>query len=270
MKRKQKIIYILLMTFFVSMTLMGYYSLAKTNSTNEYRIDCSKESLKLNDEFTVTLITNFNEPTSSIQGRIEFSDDVELDGNSFYVREEFAKEEDLSQIALGKNNRIGFGLVRKTKVDGKDNLVTGTNKILTLKFKVTGSMEKNVVISWKEINKKGSYEIASITIPRSDVNEIIRVPVDENEQNKSEQDAIKDANQTNKEDEAIIKDEDSIENKIKENQEEQITQQAQDNSRYNKNKVLPKTGENYILVVIISVIIAVAVFIVIKYRKSKI
>ena len=265
MEKKQKIIYILVITFLVSIILFSYYTFAETSSKNEYRIDCSKESLKLNDEFTVTLITNFNEPTSSIQGRIEFSDDVELDGEEFYNTEEFVRKGDLSQVALGKNNRIGFGFARKTKEDGTDDLVTGINKILTLKFKVTGSMEKNVVISWNEKNRNGSYEIANITIPRSDVNEIIRVPVDEEE--KSEQDVIKDTNQERKEDEDVTKDGNSTQ---KESEEKEEKQQVQDNSKYNKNKVLPKTGENYILVVTIIAITIFAVFIVIKYRKSKI
>lgn len=261
MQKKQKIICILLTTFLVSIILVGYYSFAKTDLNNEYMIDCNKESLKLNDEFTVTLITNFNEPTSSIQGRIEFSDDVELAGENFYEKEEFVREGDLSQIALGKNNRIGFGFARKTNVDGSDDLATGTNKILTLKFKVTGSMEKNVVISWKEKNKNGSYEMASITIPRSDVNEIIRVPVDDDEKDKSEQDVIKDTNQESKKDESSTKNE---------SEEKEDVQQVKDNSQYNQNKALPKTGENYILIVTIVAIIVVAVFIVMKYKKSKI
>ena len=177
MTKKQKIINIVITILCINTLLIGISVFGKNNN---YRIESNAKSLKLNDQFTVTLIADLNEPTTSIQGRIEYSDDVELvDEKNFYEYGDFydVNNSDLSQIALGRNNKVGFGFAKNSS-GGKDSAVTGTKKILTLKFKVIGSMEKNVVITWKEKNQKGTYVLTNITIPRSDINSAIVVPVE--------------------------------------------------------------------------------------------
>ena len=104
----------------------------------------------------------------------------------------------MSQIALGRNNKVGFGFAKNSS-GGKDSAVTGTKKILTLKFKVIGSMEKNVVITWKEKNQKGTYVLTNITIPRSDINSAIVVPVEPDGENKEDQNIISDEKKDNPE-----------------------------------------------------------------------
>lgn len=53
-------------------------------------------------------------------------------------------------------------------------------------------MEKNVVITWKEKNQKGTYVLTNITIPRSDINSAIVVPVEPDGENKEDQNIISD------------------------------------------------------------------------------
>ena len=248
---------------------------------NNYRIESNAKSLKLNDQFTVTLIADLNEPTTSIQGRIEYSDDVELvDEKNFYEYGDFydVNNSDLSQIALGRNNKVGFGFAKNSS-GGKDFAVTGTKKILTLKFKVIGSMEKNVVITWKEKNQKGTYVLTNITIPRSDINSAIVVPVEPDGENKEDQNIISDEKKDNpensKNNENSSKENNSgissINNKGQQVQVKEKNQNIQDNSTYNKkNRILPKTGESYILIVSIIAIIVFSIYTIIKYRKSKI
>ena len=213
---------------------------------NNYRIESNAKSLKLNDQFTVTLIADLNEPTTSIQGRIEYSDDVELvDEKNFYEYGDFydVNNSDLSQIALGRNNKVGFGFAKNSS-GGKDSAVTGTKKILT-----------------------------NITIPRSDINSAIVVPVEPDGENKEDQNIISDEKKDNtenssKENNSGIS---SINNKGQQVQVKEKNQNIQDNSTYNKkNRILPKTGESYILIVSIIAIIVFSIYTIIKYRKSKI
>ena len=167
----------------------------------------------------------------------------------------------MSQIALGRNNKVGFGFAKNSS-GGKDSAVTGTKKILTLKFKVIGSMEKNVVITWKEKNQKGTYVLTNITIPRSDINSAIVVPVEPDGEKKDN------TENSSKENNSGIS---SINNKGQQVQVKEKNQNIQDNSTYNKkNRILPKTGESYILIVSIIAIIVFSIYTIIKYRKSKI
>lgn len=63
----------------------------------------------------------------------------------------------------------------------------------------------------------------------------------------------------------------SINNKGQQVQVKEKNQNIQDNSTYNKkNRILPKTGESYILIVSIIAIIVFSIYTIIKYRKSKI
>ena len=278
MTKKQKIINIVITILCINTLLIGISVFGKNNN---YRIESDAKSLKLNDQFTVTLIADLNEPTTSIQGRIEYSDDVELvDEKNFYEYGDFydVNNSDLSQIALGRNNKVGFGFAKNSS-GGKDSAVTGTKKILTLKFKVIGSMEKNVVITWKEKNQKGTYVLTNITIPRSDINSAIVVPVEPDGENKEDQNIISDEKKDNpensKNNENSSKENNSgissINNKGQQVQVKEKNQNIQDNSTYNKkNRILPKTGESYILIVSIIAIIVFSIYTIIKYRKSKI
>ena len=278
MTKKQKIINIVITILCINTLLIGISVFGKNNN---YRIESNAKSLKLNDQFTVTLIADLNEPTTSIQGRIEYSDDVELvDEKNFYEYGDFydVNNSDLSQIALGRNNKVGFGCAKNSS-GGKDSAVTGTKKILTLKFKVIGSMEKNVVITWKEKNQKGTYVLTNITIPRSDINSAIVVPVEPDGENKEDQNIISDEKKDNpensKNNENSSKENNSgissINNKGQQVQVKEKNQNIQDNSTYNKkNRILPKTGESYILIVSIIAIIVFSIYTIIKYRKSKI
>lgn len=113
-------------------------------------------------------------------------------------------------------------------------------------------MEKNVVITWKEKNQKGTYVLTNITIPRSDINSAIVVPVEPDGENKEDQNIISDEKKDNtenssKENNSGIS---SINNKGQQVQVKEKNQNIQDNSTYNKkNRILPKTGESYILIV---------------------
>ena len=134
-------------------------------------------------------------------------------------------------------------------------------------------MEKNVVITWKEKNQKGTYVLTNITIPRSDINSAIVVPVEPDGENKEDQNIISDEKKDNtenssKENNSGIS---SINNKGQQVQVKEKNQNIQDNSTYNKkNRILPKTGESYILIVSIIAIIVFSIYTIIKYRKSKI
>ena len=140
-------------------------------------------------------------------------------------------------------------------------------------------MEKNVVITWKEKNQKGTYVLTNITIPRSDINSAIVVPVEPDGENKEDQNIISDEKKDNpensKNNENSSKENNSgissINNKGQQVQVKEKNQNIQDNSTYNKkNRILPKTGESYILIVSIIAIIVFAIYTIIKYRKSKI
>jgi len=140
-------------------------------------------------------------------------------------------------------------------------------------------MEKNVVITWKEKNQKGTYVLTNITIPRSDINSAIVVPVEPDGENKEDQNIISDEKKDNpensKNNENSSKENNSgissINNKGQQVQVKEKNQNIQDNSTYNKkNRILPKTGESYILIVSIIAIIVFSIYTIIKYRKSKI
>ena len=61
MTKKQKIINIVITILCINTLLIGISVFGKNNN---YRIESNAKSLKLNDQFTVTLIADLNEPTT--------------------------------------------------------------------------------------------------------------------------------------------------------------------------------------------------------------
>lgn len=264
-KRKKVFSIILAITIIFSIIAVFNYKIAETEQSNKMSMESSSNSLKLNDMFSVTLIGEFNTPEDAIQGRIEYSDDVEIAGEKYYTYEEFSDPTKVncnSQVALGANNAIGFAIVRNTEENGNRNTATGVQKIITFSFKVKSSSEKNVEIKWKGKNKDGLYDIASITIPRSDV-------VNQNENN---DDIINDNSNNNSNNNGNnITNNENNNSKAPENvnsESKQSTNQITNTEQKNK-KIIPQTGENYIFLVL-GIIIPVAFITIHKiYKKNK-
>lgn len=256
-KQKKFLVRTLTIIIFISVIFAFNNRRAENVKNNKYIIESSTQSLKLDDEFSITLVVECNEPTDSMQGRIEYSDDVEIVGDKFYDFEEFTEKETMSgesitNVALGANNAIGFAVARQAKADGSKNTVTGTKKIITFKFKVKSSLEKNVEIKWKGKNKEGLYDITSITIPRADIKD---------EENKNPTNNIPIGTQTKNdaviENSSVIKEEKTSE-KVTENK----------NDKNGKNTI-PQTGENYMFIILGTSIIVIAFILWKKCKKSK-
>ena len=260
-KRKKVFSIILAITIILSIIAVFNYKIAETEQSNKMSMESSSKSLKLNDTFSVTLIGEFNTPEDAIQGRIEYSDDVEIAGEKYYTYEEFSDPTKVncnSQVALGANNAIGFAIVRNTEEKGNRNTVTGVQKILTFSFKVKSSSEKNVEIKWKGKNKDGLYDITSITIPRSDV-------VNQNENN---DDIVGDNSNNNSNNTTNNGNNDSKATENVNSENKQSTNQITNTEQKNK-KIIPQTGESYIFLVL-GIIIPVAFITIHKiYKKNK-
>ena len=142
-KRKSFFILSLVLIIIWCIVATFNYKIAETAQENKFTISSSVNTLKLDDTFSITLIGEFNKPEDAVQGRIEYSDDVEIVGNNYYEYEEFANianGEGNGYVAQGTNNAIGFAIVRNANSsDSSANTVTGTKKIITFTFKVNSS-----------------------------------------------------------------------------------------------------------------------------------
>lgn len=243
---KRKSILILSIVFVILWSIIATfkYNVAQTTNNNKFTITSNSSSLKLGDNFSITLIGEFNDPEDSVQGRIEYSDDVEIIEGGYYNFEEFTNSNNatsMSQVVVGENNSIGFAISRKPNSDGTVNKVSGSQKILTFKFRVKSSIDKNVEIKWKGRNKDGLYEIASISIPRSDISG------SEEETNKP---IVEEPQKT-----------------VTENGE---TNKPVTNGKEGNNKVsIPQTGENYIYIILAVIVIIGAIIVHKIYKKNK-
>ena len=209
----------------------------------------------MDDTFSITLIGEFNKPEDAVQGRIEYSDDVEIVGNNYYEYEEFANianGEGNGYVAQGTNNAIGFAIVRNANSsDSSANTVTGTKKIITFTFKVNSSSEKNVEIKWKGKNKSGLYDITSISIPRSDV----EGKAEENKPENNEKEASSEQTSNNGKDS---------------NNEKASNDEKTSNVKETKGKTfIPQTGESYICIIMIIIVIVLAIIFRKKSKKNK-
>ena len=254
-KRKSFFILSLVLIIIWSIVATFNYKIAETAQENKFTISSSVNTLKLDDTFSITLIGEFNKPEDAVQGRIEYSDDVEIVGNNYYKYEEFANianGEGNGYVAQGTNNAIGFAIARNANSsDSSANTVTGTKKIITFTFKVNGSSEKNIEIKWKGKNKSGLYDITSISIPRSDV----EGKAEENKPENNEKEAS--SEQTSNNGKAS-------------NNENISNNEGISNVKETKGKTfIPQTGESYICIIMIIIVIALAIIFRKKSKKNK-
>lgn len=252
-KRKSFFILSLVLIIIWSIIATFNYKIAETAQENKFTISSSVNTLKLDDTFSITLIGEFNKPEDAVQGRIEYSDDVEIVGNNYYEYEEFAdiaNGEGNGYVAQGTNNAIGFAIVRNANSsDSSANTVTGTKKIITFTFKVNSSSEKNVEIKWKGKNKSGLYDITSISIPRSDVEGKAEENKPENKPENNEKEASSEQTSNNGKD---------------------SNNEKASNVKETKGKTfIPQTGESYICIIMIIIVIAFAIIFRKKSKKNK-
>ncbi|MBP3502649.1 MAG: LPXTG cell wall anchor domain-containing protein [Clostridia bacterium] len=260
-KRKSIFILPLVVVIIWSIISTFNYRIAETSKSNKFTIVSDSNSLKLGDSFSVTLVGEFFEPEDAVQGRIEYSDDIEVVEEQYYNYEEFSNSDEKKnngQIALGENNAIGFAIVRYPNDNGTKDAVIGTKKIITFTFKVKSSLEKNVEIKWKGKDKNGLYDIASISLPRSDVAQSTEDDESQKEENKNPSNENSEQNKTNENGEQNKFNENSEQNKVTQN----ITEE--------KNKIsIPQTGESYLYIILGLIVMVVGVILYKIYKKNK-
>ena len=168
MKVKKMLSILLLIVVFTVFSIPNKSCAYTDANNNEYYMEIDKTDVATNDIVELTLRIRVNGKIYGTQGRISYDSNltfVEVGSTKDCMI--FYKDEDSNKgqvVARDDLKAIGYSIAQDSQFD------PGEYIIIKVKFKVTGLIGGNYLIKWQDYNSNGYFEVDSVAVTRTDVN----------------------------------------------------------------------------------------------------